>query len=76
MPPKLEEVRAQAMALSNEDRIELAEELFRSVTGFASPEIEDAWLAESVRRLDAYMAGETTTIPAEEVFRQIRSELT
>lgn len=75
MSPKLEEVWTQAMALSNDDRIELAEELLKSVAEFAAPDIEEAWIAESARRFEAYLAGETTAIPAEEVFRQVRSKL-
>jgi putative addiction module component (TIGR02574 family) len=37
-------------------------------------EIEQAWIEEAERRLAAWKAGETTTVPAEEVFARLREK--
>lgn len=63
----------QALALSPEERIELAETLMTSVDGFASPEIEAAWQEEITRRVAEIEKGQAQLIPAEEVHRKARA---
>lgn len=63
----------QALALKPEERIELAETLLTSVDGFASPEIEAAWMEEVERRVKEIETGQAKLIPAEEVHRKARA---
>ena len=55
-------VRAEALALSEEDRLELAAELFSSVHGRRNPAWEDAWFAECERRMTDLASGKTTSV--------------
>jgi len=57
-----EQVIEQALSLPPEDRAYVVTALEQSLgdSGFASPEIEDAWAAEIERRLSAYDRGELT----------------
>lgn len=61
--------------LTPKQRIELAEELIISAGGFASKEIEAAWDKELKRRLDEYESGKVKTIPAAQVFKEVRRKL-
>ena len=63
----------QALALKPEERIALAETLLTSVDGFASPEIEMAWMEEVERRVKEIETGQAKLIPAEEVHRKARA---
>jgi hypothetical protein len=47
----------------------------RDNNGWASPEIEQAWMDECDRRVKAMDRGEMEMIPAEEVYRRIRERL-
>jgi putative addiction module component (TIGR02574 family) len=62
----------QAMALPAEERAKLAEKLLESLDHDNQREIDEAWLDEVQRREAALEAGETSTIPAEDVFRRLR----
>jgi putative addiction module component (TIGR02574 family) len=70
----LEEVRAAAHELSDEDREILTIELnieMRKV----DPEIEKAWITEANRRWKEFEEGKVEGIPGEEVFARIRQRL-
>jgi hypothetical protein len=73
MVRKAKELYREALALSETEREELARMLMgQAGHGFATPEIERAWLDEA-RRLDrAVDAGEEALIPSEEVMRELR----
>ena len=67
----------QALALPRQDKARLVLELLDSMdehAGFATPEIERAWIAEAERRYETYLRGEEKAIPAEEVFAELRKE--
>jgi putative addiction module component (TIGR02574 family) len=66
-----EEIEAAAMHLTVHERARLAERLIASLD--EDSEIEQAWAAEIDRRIQAYESGDTTLIPAEEVFAKIRA---
>ena len=53
------EVRAAALQLSEQERLELATELLESVEGAPDPEWERAWIAEIDRRVAAAKAAGT-----------------
>ena len=63
-----------ALALPYEERSEVAIRLAESVEGFASPEIEAAWNEEIARRIKEADEGGVPSIPAEEVYRQLRAD--
>jgi len=66
---------AEALKLDPEDRIEVAHQLLASLEGLPEAEIEALWLAEAERRDLALDRGELKSIPADEVFANLRSRL-
>ena len=62
----------QALVLPPAQRMSLARSLIESVESEDSPSPEVAWEAEIQARLARYHAGESTSIPAAEVFRKLR----
>jgi len=62
----------KALALSVEDRVQLAQELLESVERDADPDVEAAWEVEIARRIAECERGEAKLIPAEEVFAEVR----
>lgn len=73
MSKKAEDVYEDALALSDEEQLKLRDLLdTRCRGGFASPEIERAWLEEA-KRIDREVdAGRIELIPAEEAMRELR----
>lgn len=68
--PHYEEVRATVLALDQEDKLRLLEELRDSVVDDPG-EIEAAWEKEIRKRLDEIDSGAVELIPIEEVFQRI-----
>jgi putative addiction module component (TIGR02574 family) len=76
MARKAEELYKQALTLSAEEREELMRLLsMQADSGWASPEIEQAWMEEIERRERDYRAGKTKLIPGDEVLRRARERL-
>ena len=76
MVRKAEELYKEALALSEEEREELVRLLtLQTDSGWASPEIEQAWMEECDRRMKAIEDGTMELIPADEVYRQVRESL-
>jgi putative addiction module component (TIGR02574 family) len=76
MVRKAEELYKEALALSAEEREELKRLLsMQADSGWASPEIEQAWMEEIERREQDYRAGKTKMIPGDEVIRNAREHL-
>ena len=74
MGAMLEELEAQALKLSPEERSELVHRLLISLDGEPEgtpDEIATAWNEEIARRVADMEAGRTQWIPAEEVFKEI-----
>ena len=72
MSTSVEELAAQAIHLSAEDRARLAEVLLASLPDGTDAEVEAAWDAEIRRRVEAVKAGTVTLVPAEEVHAAAR----
>ena len=72
MPATLEEIHAEAMKLSTEERAELADRLWASLA--PQSEIDAAWDAEIERRVRQLEAGEVETIPHETVIAELRAK--
>ena len=76
MARKAEELYKEALTLSAEEREELKRLLsMQADSGWASPEIEQAWTEEIERRARDYRAGTTKLIPGDEVLRRARERL-
>jgi putative addiction module component (TIGR02574 family) len=71
MSRTFEEVRDQAMALTPEERGQLAHQLARSVV-HSSSEIDKAWQDEVDRRIALQDAGNVDDIDAEVLYREMR----
>ena len=63
------------MQLPASSRAELAERLMESVEASADATVEQAWIAEAIRRRDDVRAGRTETIQADTVFAEVREML-
>jgi hypothetical protein len=78
MAKSVDEIFQDALKLSENEREVLSLMLTNSArgneenNGWASPEIEQAWMEEIERREQAYANGEVELIPVEEVFRDLR----
>ncbi|HET7436373.1 MAG TPA: addiction module protein [Thermoanaerobaculia bacterium] len=70
----IDEVREAAMALSPEQRAQLAGELYDSLLTDEEREIQREWDDEALRRLEEYRAGRMNAIPAEEVFARLEAK--
>ncbi len=75
MPMTLEELESEALKLSLDDRIRLAEMLWVSADPTSEAEIERLWLVEAERRLAELREGRVQGLPAEEVFAKVRARL-
>lgn len=73
MTNQLEVVEAQALALSPEDRAQLADRLITSL--FEDHDIENAWATEVERRIDQIESGRATLIPAADSIARARSAI-
>jgi putative addiction module component (TIGR02574 family) len=72
MVKKAEDVFKDALALNADEREQLVRLLIEQPAGsWATPEIEQAWMDEIERRVEAIDRGEAELIPAEEVFRRL-----
>ena len=73
MVRKAKELYREALSLSETEREELARMLMgQAGDGFATREIEQAWLEEVRRRDKTVGAGQEALFPAEEVMRELR----
>lgn len=72
-----ENIAQAARQLPYDEKAALAQLLFEELGSgqFASKEIEAAWIEESERRLDAYLRGEMTASPTDEVIARVRSRI-
>lgn len=73
MPPNLNDVEADAMKLSIEERAELADRLWASLEPQA--DVDAAWAVEIGRRVRQLETGEVETIPHETVMTELRNKL-
>ncbi len=73
--PTLENVRTQALSLSEAERAELAHNLVASLDGRADPDAATTWDAEILRRLAEIDAGTANLIDREEFRRRMRARM-
>jgi hypothetical protein len=76
MARKAEDLYKEALALSAEEREELKRLLsMQADSGWASPEIEQAWMEECDRREKEIADGKAEWIPVDESIRRAREHL-
>ena len=63
-----------ALSLPDERRAVLVKRLLDSLEDQIPQDIEEAWIKEAERRLQAYREGKIEAIPAEEVLRTLQAE--
>jgi putative addiction module component (TIGR02574 family) len=68
----LEQIRNQALALSESDRAELARDLLKSLDGPPDPDANNAWDADIERRLKQIDEGTVQPMDREELRRRFR----
>ncbi len=73
MARPLEEIREEIRALSTSDKEELLRSLWEELDGPPDPDVEAAWLEEIQRRDLELDQGKVQSVPAEEVFKRLRS---
>jgi putative addiction module component (TIGR02574 family) len=71
----LDQIAEEAMTLSTEERVELADRLWASLDEAQRAEYDRAWAEEVERRVDEVNAGTVHTIPASEVFAEMEQRL-
>jgi putative addiction module component (TIGR02574 family) len=67
------ELLAAALALPEDARASLADQLLRSLDPGDQGEINTLWAQEAESRIDAYEQGKMSATPSEEVFAKLRS---
>lgn len=72
MPTPLDQIEAQAMKLSPEERADLAEKLWHSV--HCADEVEAAWDEEIARRIREIDAGKVECVPWDSVMAELRAK--
>ncbi len=72
MSAALDALSQDALSLPADQRLALARHLLDSVDLEPEPGAEAAWEAEIARRIARFDAGESKTVPASEVFAQLR----
>jgi len=75
MAARVTDVLHDALALSAEDRAELAAEILASLDGPADVGAEAAWLEEIERRARRVLSGESSGIPLEEARERVARRL-
>ncbi len=73
MTNRLDDVEAQALALSPEDRAQLADKLITSL--FVDHDIENAWSTEVERRIGEIESGRAKLIPAVDSIARARAAI-
>ena len=73
MSNQLEAVEAQALMLSPEERVQLADRLITSL--FDDQEIESAWATEVERRIEEIESGRAKLIPAADSIARARAAI-
>ncbi len=75
MSTNVAEIEAKILSLSLEDKTELLRSLIAELDGPADADVEKAWLREAQRRHREIEEGRVTTIPAEQVFANLRASM-
>lgn len=75
MSTLFDELQKQARALTPKEKAALARILIDELDTAVDPGVEQLWIEEAQRRYDAFLRGELTAIPGDEVMARARSRL-
>jgi putative addiction module component (TIGR02574 family) len=75
MTQEVQELLQKALALTENERAELAGNLISGLDATVDQDVDAAWQQEVVRRLHEVQSGEVKTVPWEEVRRKGRTLL-
>jgi putative addiction module component (TIGR02574 family) len=75
MSTNVDQLAKQAMGLSPDDRVDLAERLWASVPAPEREKLERAWAEEIETRIQDLEQGHVQVIPADQVLGQIEAKL-
>lgn len=75
MTALLEKIEREVKELSREERERLASDLIAGLDNVPLSETDQAWIDEAERRYDAWKAGRTTAVPAEQAIAEMRRKL-
>jgi len=75
MSPLFDEVQKQAQMLTVQEKAALAHQLIEDLDASLDADVEQAWIAESQRRYQAYLSGELQSKPGDEVMANARNRL-
>jgi putative addiction module component (TIGR02574 family) len=72
----IEQIEAEVLKLPEQAQVELLGRLLRSLTDTLAmdPDVAEAWTQEAIRRDEEMESGSVAGIPAEEVFKELRSK--
>jgi hypothetical protein len=70
-----DQIKAAALQLDPIEREALAEEILLSIDGVERDAIDSAWLSEAHRRDAAFIAGQATSKPVDEVIARIKGRI-
>lgn len=71
----VEQIADEALAMPSEARALLADRLVESLDPAEDGYIRQLWMKEARRRVDEVRRGEVATVPADEVFAQVRQAI-
>ncbi len=71
---RMKKIEEEILNLPPQERALLAEHLLNSLDEDEDPEAEKLWIAEAERRYQAFKQGKVKGIPADKVFREVRSK--
>lgn len=77
MGTSAQRIEIEALSLPREERVRLALHLLESIEdkpGMDRQTVEQMWIAEANRRYQAHLQGDELSIPADEVFAELRSD--
>ena len=69
-----EQIVAAALALPEDDRLELVDRLIESLDGPPDDDVERAWADEIARRLEEVRSGKVVTVPWEVVRKRLQED--
>ena len=75
MSALLDELEKQSRLLTPQEKATLARILIEDLDPSVDTEVEQTWIAESQRRYQAYLKGETEAHPGDEVMARARNRL-
>lgn len=75
MSPLFDEVQKQAQMLTAQEKAALAHQLIEDLDSASDADVQQAWIAESKRRYEAYLRGELQSVPGDEAMANARNRL-